>query len=657
MRECFASQSHALYSTQYSTVRCSAYSTSTSVCIASDFLAVRNPIRGKFSATKAKAMKKIVLCAAFTLLVSIPQFFSVRVVLKEPSQSAALRNATVASFASSARSSTQWQTAATAPTTATATASAPATESNRRSSGWRPTGEYSTRSHSAALPVVISEPLETVSEFPFAVVSDGYSTNWMLPEERRERSPLSQRSGITEPIEMTISASFELAKGNGSSHVVEKQISRSPEQCARQIFEEVEPIATVLRTIGYSYIGQLLFTIIPLVLLTTLNTLLVVHTLRYSRRRKKMAHAHVCFERHDPPKSSPLSPSAHTTAYNSTVIVNTKLQKNGHNSGAETKSKKNSSAGGANGSAVNAESNGHNVLREQHSPAIQHDAPLKESPFNDCKVSSPLPLQHVAPVLHQKVSASPNTGCALVVAGGSSGGLATRTPSARRKASVATSFRRFESNVAREQHKITRMLILIVVFFLLCHLPQLLGTLWKEYVERVRVGSREWENARRIFGNVSNACLQINCVANFVFYSLLSTKFYSTFKNIFLGLCNRRRRGASSISAMVGRRNSFGGAFASLAPGLGPVLGPVAPLALGLEPTSTATAATTSTGLIHTSCSGSYSLELHAHPLGRSQCHQIMHRPVSVRFTIPAGGVLRTDSTDVECSTSIEGLL
>ena len=552
--------------------------------LCSALLTVRNPIRGKFSATKAKAVKKILLCAALTLLVSVPQFFSVHVVLKDPSLS--LTSA--------------------APNSSAAVAIAPRNRSSTITSA--------DTLHPIAPP--LGGSLGTAALSGGETEASRIAPSTTLPgTSPSDASAVSQRTSF---VEISVSYAYAAAAENESSALVEKQAAIARDPCARQRFDDVEPIATVLRTIGYSYIGQFLFTIIPLVLLTTLNALLVVHTLRYSRRRKRMAHAHVCFENHQKHPSAREN-AAHTVTVSSCSTTN--RQKNG--SVKRETSGSGSSAGGV-----------HNASAEP-TGTPDSQAP-NESPFNNRKASVPQQQQqqHATATLriHQN-------GSSVVVAAGCPGGIAAQTAAVssgnRRKTLIATatSFRRVESNVAREQHKITRMLILIVVFFLLCHLPQLIGTLWKEYVERVGSASRSSENARRIFGNVSNACLQINCVANFVFYSLLSTKFYSTLQSIFLGLCRRRRR--SSLAAMVApaRRVSYAGEFASLAPGITPLLGPAAPIALELEQaTSTA----------NTSCTTSYTLDLHACSNHHVRCDQHLLRPLAVRFSIPAAGALHS---------------
>ena len=561
---------------------------------------MRNPIRGKFSATKAKAVKKIALCAALTLLVSLPQFFSVRVVLKDPSQSQ--QNTSAFAASPSAHTKSNWSSSST-------------NESDMR----------------LRVPHPLYKSLGTVSLSSYYAPSSIVQST-ILPEEDFYMYVYSAPESTSLSPLLTTGASLST---ENESLVAEPQVSRTPDPCARQMFEEVEPIAAVLRTIGYSYIGQLLFTIIPLVLLTTLNTLLVWHTLRYSRRRKSMAHAHVCFERHEHHKSSPTS---------ATIVVNSNRQKNG----TSMEGNNGTSAGGTNN--LDNELNGDIASPELHGPTrtptrTRKGSTLSESPFAERRMSGRL---HETPAMQPRMSPTPNS---VVVAAGNSGRIATQTEASRRRAALmASSFRRVESNVAREQHKITRMLILIVVFFLLCHLPQLIGTLWKEYVERVGLPPRSWENARRIFGNVSNACLQINCVANFVFYSLLSTKFYSTFQSIFLSICRRRRRSTLAAMVVAGNRSSYGVTFSSI----GQDHVSVAPLALGLESTTTTSNPTATASL---NANSSYTLELHKKSDRHNHCHQqlLLHRPLTVRFSIPSTGALQSEA-QVECHTSLERL-
>ncbi|XP_050389611.2 FMRFamide peptide receptor frpr-18 [Patella vulgata] len=83
----------------------------------------------------------------------------------------------------------------------------------------------------------------------------------------------------------------------------------------------------------------------------------------------------------------------------------------------------------------------------------------------------------------------------------------------------------------REQHKVTLMLITIVIIFLLCQLPWTILLLYRTYLSERDL--QEPINDIRIAGNVCNLLVQLNASVNFYLYSFFSKKFRKTLKRIF----------------------------------------------------------------------------------------------------------------------------
>lgn len=85
----------------------------------------------------------------------------------------------------------------------------------------------------------------------------------------------------------------------------------------------------------------------------------------------------------------------------------------------------------------------------------------------------------------------------------------------------------------REQHKITVMLIAVVMVFLVCQLPQAISHLYKSFMEANNKYDHPTDVRVRIVGNVSNLLVTINSSINFVLYSSFSLKFRRTFRVLF----------------------------------------------------------------------------------------------------------------------------
>ncbi|KAK6185719.1 hypothetical protein SNE40_007892 [Patella caerulea] len=82
----------------------------------------------------------------------------------------------------------------------------------------------------------------------------------------------------------------------------------------------------------------------------------------------------------------------------------------------------------------------------------------------------------------------------------------------------------------RDQHKITKMLIMVVLVFLVCQFPGAILLMYRTYLELAEVEmTKHRRNSILIAGNLTNLLLQINASINFILYSLISTKFRRVF--------------------------------------------------------------------------------------------------------------------------------
>ncbi|ESO96607.1 hypothetical protein LOTGIDRAFT_84528, partial [Lottia gigantea] len=86
-----------------------------------------------------------------------------------------------------------------------------------------------------------------------------------------------------------------------------------------------------------------------------------------------------------------------------------------------------------------------------------------------------------------------------------------------------------------EQHKVTLMLVTIVIIFLMCQLPWTILLLYRTYLSER--GLRQPINDIRIAGNICNLLVQVNASVNFYLYSFFSRKFRKTTQKIF---CRRK---------------------------------------------------------------------------------------------------------------------
>ncbi|ELT97523.1 hypothetical protein CAPTEDRAFT_213150 [Capitella teleta] len=101
-----------------------------------------------------------------------------------------------------------------------------------------------------------------------------------------------------------------------------------------------------------------------------------------------------------------------------------------------------------------------------------------------------------------------------------------------------------------DQQKITIMLIVVVIVFLICQLPQAIQKLYNSYL-MITVGpvnlSKVTVLQLKISGNILNLLVMVNAASNFVLYSSFSTKFRRTFRRIFCHCLPGHRRSIPEI--------------------------------------------------------------------------------------------------------------
>ncbi len=85
----------------------------------------------------------------------------------------------------------------------------------------------------------------------------------------------------------------------------------------------------------------------------------------------------------------------------------------------------------------------------------------------------------------------------------------------------------------KEQHKITLMLIIVVIVFFLCHLPQASLNMYVTYLTVTESGKPHHGLIVIICANVFNLLVMINASTNFILYSSFSNRFRRTFKQLF----------------------------------------------------------------------------------------------------------------------------
>ncbi|ESO96798.1 hypothetical protein LOTGIDRAFT_159536 [Lottia gigantea] len=95
---------------------------------------------------------------------------------------------------------------------------------------------------------------------------------------------------------------------------------------------------------------------------------------------------------------------------------------------------------------------------------------------------------------------------------------------------MASNNRHLTERHNRDQHKITKMLIMVVLVFLVCQIPGAVLLMYRTYIDLTDARmTRQTRNSILIAGNITNLLLQINASINFIIYSLISTKFRRVF--------------------------------------------------------------------------------------------------------------------------------
>ena len=99
---------------------------------------------------------------------------------------------------------------------------------------------------------------------------------------------------------------------------------------------------------------------------------------------------------------------------------------------------------------------------------------------------------------------------------------------------------------SRDQHRITVMLITVVIVFLLCQSPQAILNILASYYMYNDMMTAVKGRLITIMANVFNLFVIINASVNFILYSAFSTKFRRTFSRLFCR-CLQNRRGADAL--------------------------------------------------------------------------------------------------------------
>jgi G protein-coupled receptor 139 len=117
--------------------------------------------------------------------------------------------------------------------------------------------------------------------------------------------------------------------------------------------------------------------------------------------------------------------------------------------------------------------------------------------------------------------------------------IANRQRHAMANLNVAQSVR--QERHSRDQHRITVMLITVVIVFLLCQSPQAIQNILISYYTHNGALTNVKNLLFTITANVFNLFVIINASANFILYSAFSTKFRRTFSRLFCRCVQNRR--------------------------------------------------------------------------------------------------------------------
>ena len=100
----------------------------------------------------------------------------------------------------------------------------------------------------------------------------------------------------------------------------------------------------------------------------------------------------------------------------------------------------------------------------------------------------------------------------------------------------------------KEQHRVTLMLISVVLIFLVCQTPQAALLIYYSYVEGTNTPYAT--DTVRILGNICNLLVQINASVNFLLYSYFSSKFRKTFKHVICACWKKKTTNQDSVIAI-----------------------------------------------------------------------------------------------------------
>ncbi|XP_064596780.1 FMRFamide receptor-like [Liolophura sinensis] len=89
---------------------------------------------------------------------------------------------------------------------------------------------------------------------------------------------------------------------------------------------------------------------------------------------------------------------------------------------------------------------------------------------------------------------------------------------------------RRDNRTHQEQHRITIMLITVVIMFMLSQLPWTILLLYKAFLSANDIPANS--DGLRIAGNITNLLGQVNASCNFLLYSYFSTRFRKTFQKL-----------------------------------------------------------------------------------------------------------------------------
>ncbi|KAL1517618.1 hypothetical protein ABEB36_001357 [Hypothenemus hampei] len=103
------------------------------------------------------------------------------------------------------------------------------------------------------------------------------------------------------------------------------------------------------------------------------------------------------------------------------------------------------------------------------------------------------------------------------------------------------------------ENRITIMLIAVVVMFLICQTPTASFLIYYSLHPAV---TQQQKNIESILGNVFNSLLAVNASCNFLFYSIISKRFRSTFRKICFEKTRPKRQDTMPLTSLKRQSNS-----------------------------------------------------------------------------------------------------